>query len=182
MPESRSKTGKLPPIDVSLTTIPIAGLLVDVYGLKELLSGVPITCLWLLHPRTYTKAQMRDIASLAISTWTRYDPELKQDCGLLALAFDMPNHGSRTVIEKGNNTWDEGNSNYAMDMLGMIKRAGQDLAVLLDLIEGFLMRGPIERHISLGWSLGGHVSWGTWFSEPRIEAGVVILGCLDFIG
>ena len=182
MAENRSSDNTMPSFDVSTTTIPIAGLFVDVYGLEELPPRARITCLWLLHPRTYTRAQMRDIASRAISTWTKCSPALSKNRGLLALAFDMPNHGSRMVSDKGNNTWDQGNVNHAMDMLGMIKRANQDLSVLLDLIEGYLMRGPIERHISLGWSLGGHVSWGAWFSEQRIDAAVVILGCPNFVG
>lgn len=165
-----------------MTTIPIAGLLVDVYGLKELPIGVPITCLWLLHPRTYTRTAMQDIASRAITTWKKYSSALSRDRDLLALAFDMPNHGSRMVSEEGNMAWDEGNTTHGMDMLGMIKRATQDLGVLLDLIDGYVMRGPIERHIALGWSLGGHVAWGAWFSEPRIDAAVVMLGCPNYVG
>ncbi|KAJ4359028.1 hypothetical protein N0V85_009488 [Neurospora sp. IMI 360204] len=49
---------------ISLKTIPMAGLLVDVYGLDELPASVSrVSCLWLHHQRTRNKDHMRDIAA-----------------------------------------------------------------------------------------------------------------------
>lgn len=36
-------------------------------------------------------------------------------------------------------------------------------------------------HIVLGVSLGGHAAWQCLLAEPRISAGVVIIGCPDYV-
>lgn len=40
----------------------------------------------------------------------------------------------------------------------------------------------IDQHLVLGVSLGGHSAWQTMFREERVEAGVVIIGCPDYMG
>ncbi|PMB72157.1 hypothetical protein BM221_002257 [Beauveria bassiana] len=168
---------------VSRHTIPMAGLLVDVYGLDELSadrSALPTTCLWLLHPRTRDRSQMADIAARAVAAWhadTASSPRGRQ---LVALAFDMPNHGTRLVSATANEAWDRGNATHAVDMLGMVKGAVADMAGLMDLVEAYLgVRA--DAHACLGWSLGGHSAWQAWMGEDRIDAAVVIVGCPDFI-
>lgn len=125
---------------------------------------------------------MGDVARRTLDAWQRHGAALRQQRGLLALAFDLPNHGTRMVNVAGNLSWDEGNENHALDMIGMVKGAKQDLAILMDLIEGYLGRGRVERHMALGWSLGGHSVWQAWFDEERLDAAVVVVGCPDFIG
>ena len=69
-PKPYATRGLPPPPAVSMRTIPMAGLLVDVYGLDELPSpSIPITCLWLLHPRTRERSRMSDIAARTIAAW-----------------------------------------------------------------------------------------------------------------
>ncbi|KAL7892157.1 hypothetical protein HDV63DRAFT_176975 [Trichoderma sp. SZMC 28014] len=169
--------GLPPPPDVSLTTMPMAGLLVDVYGLQELpASTAPTTCLWLLHPRTRTRASMNDIAKRAVHSWNQKG----QARGLVALAFDMPNHGTRMVSAKANLAWDEGegNENHGIDMFGLVKGGMRTMSGLMDQVGSYLER-EVDAHVCLGWSLGGHAVWQAWFGEERIDAGVAIVGCPD---
>ncbi|RFU77232.1 hypothetical protein TARUN_5013 [Trichoderma arundinaceum] len=174
--------GLPPPPDVSVTTKPMTGLLVDVYGLEELpASPAPVTCLWLLHPRTRDRGIMHDIARRAVHSWNQRTA--KQGRGLVALVFDMPNHGTRTVSEVANLAWDEGRGNeqHAIDMFGFVKAGVGDMSGLMDHVGGYLGR-EVDAHVCLGWSLGGHAAWQAWFGEERIDAAVVIVGCPDLAG
>lgn len=174
-------TPGLPPApDVSMTTVPMAGHLVDVLGLSELpaSASVPVTCLWLLHPRTRTRERMHDIAKRTLSAWHSHAGAASR--GLIALTFDMPNHGVRVVSQEANLTWDQGNETHALDMMGMIKGGSGEMASLMDLVAGYLKR-EVEAHVCLGWSLGGHSAWQAWVGEDRIDAAVVIIGCPDFM-
>ncbi|CAM1500558.1 Fc.00g097200.m01.CDS01 [Cosmosporella sp. VM-42] len=179
MADGYATKGLPPPPSISKTTIPMAGLLVDVYGLDELPAGVLVDCLWLLHPRTRTRARMSDIACRTIAAWNVHPSSSSR--GLIALAFDMPNHGTRHIGEKSTLAWDGGNDNHAIDMMAMVKGGVSDMSGLMDLVEGYLGR-RVDRHACLGWSLGGHSAWQAWFGEKRIEAAVVIVGCPDFMG
>lgn len=179
--------GLPPPPSVSKRTIPMAGLLVDVYGLDELSSAgnktaLPVTCVWLLHPRTWDRARMLDIASRTIAAWhDESNAPARASRGVVALAFDMPNHGTRLVSRVANEAWDKGNETHAIDMLGMVKGAVTDMAGLMDLVEGYLGVGKVDAHVCLGWSLGGHSAWQAWIGEDRIDAAVVVVGCPDFM-
>ncbi|OAA39406.1 hypothetical protein NOR_06244 [Metarhizium rileyi] len=174
-----SPKGLDPAPSISSTTIPMAGLLVDVYGLDELASpSVPLTCLWLLHPRTRTRARMQDIARRTVHAWHLSDCCTSR--GLVALSFDMPNHGTRLVSELANHAWDKGNEKHAIDMAGIVKGGVSDMSGLMDLVAGYLGR-EVDAHVCLGWSLGGHSAWWSWFGEDRIDAAVVIVGCPDYL-
>lgn len=173
--------GLPPPPEVSMATIPMAGLLVDVYGLNELppSPSAPTTCLWLLHPRTRTRTRMRDIASRVLHAYHQTPSASRR--GLIALTFDMPNHGSRLVSEKANGAWRAGNEAHAIDMLSMVKGGRADMSGLIDVVGGYVGR-RVDGHVCLGWSLGGHAVWEAWIGESRIDAAVVIVGCPDMMG
>jgi hypothetical protein len=180
--------GLPPPPDVSIKTIPMAGLLVDVYGLDELSAvsaSAPISCLWLLHPRNRTRARMGDIAKRTVHAYNEHlkqqSDEPAQSRGLIALAFDMPNHGTRLVSDQANLAWDRGNETHAIDMLGMVKGSRADMSGLMDVVSGYIGR-EVDGHVVLGWSLGGHAAWQAWIGEPRIDAAVAVVGCPDFMG
>ncbi|PTB68501.1 hypothetical protein BBK36DRAFT_1156762 [Trichoderma citrinoviride] len=189
--------GLPPPPNVSVTTKPMAGLLVDVYGLEELPPApAPVTCLWLLHPRTRARGIMHDIARRAVYAWNQsqqsslskqqqqqQQQQQHSQRGLVALVFDMPNHGSRTVSALANGAWDEGNEQHAMDMLGFVRAGAADVSLLMDQVGGYLGRGQeVDGHVCLGWSLGGHAAWESWFAEERVDAAVVVVGCPDLAG
>ncbi|KAK3308949.1 uncharacterized protein B0T15DRAFT_123852 [Chaetomium strumarium] len=191
----------LPPAPpISLRTMQMAGLLVDVYGLSELPpTATHISCLWLHHPRTKSKETMGDFAARCVAAWysnssapgpaaggaaAQQGPGSR---GLVALAYDQRNHGSRAVDEKANGSWREGNAMHAVDMFGVIAGMVADQRVLLDLVEGYLLhddtegKRTIDQHLALGVSLGGHSVWQLMFAEPRVTAGVVVIGCPDYM-
>jgi hypothetical protein len=61
-----------------------------------------------------------------------------------------------------------------------------DCGIIRDLVEGYLFpnaegKRKIDQHLALGVSLGGHSVWQLMFAEPRVEAGVVVIGCPDYI-
>ena len=115
-----------PPPPISLTTLQMAGLLVDVHGLSDLpASATHISCLWLHHPRTRSKAYMADIAARCIGAWNSSQQAQGKvgggRRGLVALAYDQRNHGGRVVDERANGAWREGNGMHAVDMFGVVQ-------------------------------------------------------------
>lgn len=100
---------------ISLKTIHIAGILTDIYGLEELSGSCKkVSCLWLLHPRLQEKAVMSNLASRCITDWNQH--ESSGSVGLIAVAFDQRNHGSRLVKSISNEAWRQGNVFHAQDM------------------------------------------------------------------
>ena len=164
-----------PPPPISCRTLHMAGLQVDVYGLEELApSATRVSCLWLHHPRTRSRAYMADFAARCVGAWNNknnnsnnfnfFDVSNEQkegkeidddddgggggdgddgkkkrrgaargsaDRGLVALAYDQRNHGSRLVDEKANGSWREGNAMHAVDMFGVVQGMVADQKVLL---------------------------------------------------
>lgn len=80
-----------------------------------------------------------------------------------------------------------------------------DTSHLMDAIEGYLFGngyGPgvvstssssssaqqqqqpreiIDQHLVLGVSLGGHSTWQIMFADPRVTAGIAVIGCPDYM-
>lgn len=172
---------------VSAQTFTIAGILVTVHGLAELPSHVSsVACLWLLHPRLQKRETMAPIASQVVSTWnarissgTTSSPK-----GLIAVAFDQRNHGSRLVDALHNEAWRQGNPRHAQDMFSCYHGTATDCSHLIDHLESYIFHTPtsptITTHLALGISLGGHATWHCLLSDPRITAGVVGIGCPDY--
>ncbi|KAK1995739.1 hypothetical protein LX36DRAFT_712914 [Colletotrichum falcatum] len=192
-----------PPPDVSKTTLPMSGLLCDVYGLEELVKrrASAVSCLWLHHPRLRAKEDMGDFASRVIARWEEMSSSAGGNGGggggggsraLIAVAFDQQNHGTRTVSPTASDSWREGNATHALDMWAMVSGMVGDTTALIDVVEGYLKlelarRGAdeewkMDQHLVLGVSLGGHSAWQTMFREDRVSAGVIIIGCPDYMG
>ncbi|KAJ0159051.1 hypothetical protein CTA2_10398 [Colletotrichum tanaceti] len=190
---------------VSKTTLPMSGLLCDVYGLEELVAkqASTVSCLWLHHPRLRAKEDMADFACRVISQWEQTSSASESAPGtgdaagggggraLIAVAFDQQNHGTRTVSSTASDSWREGNATHALDMWAMVSGMVSDTTALIDVVEGYLKlelarRGAgaewaMDQHLVLGVSLGGHSAWQTMFREERVSAGVVIIGCPDYM-
>ncbi|KAI1177749.1 hypothetical protein F4777DRAFT_191967 [Nemania sp. FL0916] len=184
---------------VSMTTLLVAGLLVDVYGLDELQpSATAVTCLWLHHPRLRRKEDMAAIANETVSAFhglaTSSASATPTTRGLIAVAFDQRNHGSRLVHDIGNQAWRQGNPRHAQDMFTTVSGTVSDTVHLMDVLEAYLFGagdGPglspeapsrrIDSHMVLGVSLGGHSAWQLLFADPRVTAGVVVIGCPDYM-
>lgn len=105
---------------VSRTIYYIAGIRTTVYGLEELPKDVSdLACLWLLHPRLATDERMAPIASKSVSHWNETRGASRR--GLIAIAFDQRNHGSRKIDELSNETWRKGNARHAQDMFSIYR-------------------------------------------------------------
>jgi len=99
---------------VSVKTIHIgSGILGDIYGLEELPKSCnSVACLWLLHGRNNTKEWMKHIATSCLLGWQKRQPSTS-NVGLIAIAFDQRNHGTRLVHQAANGSWREGNETHA---------------------------------------------------------------------
>jgi hypothetical protein len=75
------------PPAVSVKTIAVTGIMVDVYGLEELPSNLThVSVLWLHNPRLGTKARMAFMAQRAVSEHNA-SKQAGSTRGLLAAAF-----------------------------------------------------------------------------------------------
>ncbi|KAE8144870.1 hypothetical protein BDV25DRAFT_145189 [Aspergillus avenaceus] len=176
---------------VSEKTYPIAGILVTVFGLEELPSHVSeVACLWLLHPRLATKERMSGFATAAITDWNiraktdSHDDSNLSAKGLIAIAFDQRNHGTRLVEPLANEAWRQGNPRHAQDMFSIFQGTARDVSLLLDYLPSYVFPDSGRRvckNLVLGVSLGGHAAWSCILHEPRVSAGVVIIGCPDYV-
>jgi pimeloyl-ACP methyl ester carboxylesterase len=173
---------------VSSQTYTIAGILVTVHGLSELPPSTgSVACLWLLHPRLLSKEAMAPVAGQVISAWNariHNGKAGKHPKGLIAVAFDQRNHGSRQVDKLHNEAWRQGNPRHAQDMFSCYHGTATDTSHLMNHLESYIFTGRtspyISTHLALGISLGGHATWHCLLSEPRITAGVVGIGCPDY--
>ena len=60
----------------------------------------------------------------------------------------------------------------------------RDTSLLMDYLASFIFphgEPVISENLVLGVSLGGHAAWSCLLHEPRITAGVVIIGCPDYL-
>ncbi|OJJ61647.1 hypothetical protein ASPSYDRAFT_88183 [Aspergillus sydowii CBS 593.65] len=175
--------------NISRKNFPVAGIQTAVFGLDELppqASG--IACLWLLHPRLATQERMVPIATAVIKDWNKriQDGQTgsgKPVKGLIAVAFDQRNHGTRLVDPLCNEAWRQGNPRHAQDMFSVFQGTARDTSLLIDYLPAFVFPKSdrqITENLVLGVSLGGHAAWSCILHEPRITAGVVIIGCPDY--
>ena len=66
----------------------------------------------------------------------------------------------------------------------MTEGTASDVSLLIDYLPAYVFPKS-ERYITsnlvLGVSLGGHAAWSCILHEPRIQGGVVIIGCPDYV-
>lgn len=144
-----------------------------------------VSVLWLHHARGRQRQDMADIAARAIGAWQEVRRQAittaqatgetgrdvkKASRGLIAVAFDQRNHGTRAVSEqvaaaaaasdtdgKGqaavneysaatqarvtNAAWRSGNPWHAQDMFGVVAGCVVDTSLLMDALEGYVDLG-----------------------------------------
>ncbi|GAB7355617.1 hypothetical protein MBLNU459_g6341t1 [Dothideomycetes sp. NU459] len=177
------------PSNISAKTYHIAGVLTTVYGLEELPNVQDVACLWLLHPRLQKHDIMAPVAAAAINAWNeRLQKSRSQSAspapkGLIAVSFDQRNHGTRQVDKLANESWKAGNPRHAPDMFSIFHGTAQDTSLLMDYLSSYIFptnSHSLTSHLVLGVSLGGHAAWHCLLQEPRITAGIVVIGCPDY--
>jgi pimeloyl-ACP methyl ester carboxylesterase len=65
-------------------------------------------------------------------------------------------------------------------MFNLYSGTAFDVSHLLDHLPSYLPF-KIDEHICGGVSLGGHATWVILLNEPRIKAGMVVIGCPDYV-
>ncbi|OKL63464.1 hypothetical protein UA08_02079 [Talaromyces atroroseus] len=177
-----------PSSPLSAETFHIAGILTTVFGLAEIPPDASeIVCLWLLHPRQDSQKDMVGLATAIVHDY--YDRRKKSSAnskqkGFIAVAFDARNHGTREIDPMANQAWKSGNENHAPDMFSVYFGTAQDTSTLIDFLPAYIFPNSersISGHFALGVSLGGHATWLCLLHEPRITAGVVVVGAPDFV-
>lgn len=159
----------------------IAGLLTTAYGLEELPQHPDdITAFWLLHGRGDTQDSMAYVAAALIEAWNS-KRRRHSDKGLICISFDQRNHGSRLIENDNNVSWKQGNPTHGQDMFSTYCGTAHDLSLLITQLPIYLPEIKVSDHICGGVSLGGHATWLALMKEPRISAGMVIVGCPDYV-
>ena len=164
---------------VSWRRINITGLLVTLYGIEELPNQPDeIVCLWLLHGRGDTQDSMGYTAAALLNAWnSKRKPGQKS---LICVCFDQRNHGSRMLDNLSNVSWKQGNPTHGPDMFNLYSGTALDVSLLITHLPSYI-HFKISQHICGGVSLGGHATWQLLLNEPRIRAGIVIVGTPDYV-
>ena len=128
---------------------------------------------------------MAPVGASIIHDWNQRRKLSGSNKGLIAVAFDQRNHGSREVDKLANQAWIHGNPNHAQDMFSIFHGTAIDTSLLMDHLGSYIFSKQaepvIEQHFVMGISLGGHAAWQVLFHEPRVSAAVVIIGCPDYM-
>ncbi len=79
---------------------------------------------------------MADIASRCVTTWNDkvahgVEGAASAERGLIALAFDQRNHGTRLVHKPANESWRGGNATHAQDMFSVMAGTVSDNILLM---------------------------------------------------
>ncbi|KAK3062513.1 hypothetical protein LTS18_003914 [Coniosporium uncinatum] len=129
---------------------------------------------------------MAPIAAHTITAWNKRISEGragKSSKGLIAVAFDQRNHGSREVDKLANEAWRQGNERHAIDMYSVYQGTAMDTSLLINHLESYTFPTHTYRittHLVLGISLGAHAAWHCLLQDPRISAAAIIVGCPDY--
>ncbi|KXS96645.1 hypothetical protein AC578_6913 [Pseudocercospora eumusae] len=166
---------------VSWQRLDVGGILTTIYGMDELPQHPEsITAFWLLHGRGDTQDSMAYTAAAFLEAWHKKREQIGSRKGLICICFDQRNHGSRMIENDHNLSWKQGNPQHAQHMFATYSGTAHDLSLLITHIESQLVF-KIHDHVVGGVSLGGHASWVALMKEPRITAGMIVVGCPDYV-
>lgn len=107
--------------------------------------------------------------------------EAAQGAGMVALTFDMPNHGARCADKAINADWGESRL-YASTMYSQMLQCSRDCSTLLDVLPSFFgERFHDARYAIVGISLGARATLVHLVEDPRIKAAVLMAGTADYL-
>jgi len=174
-------------MSIAKQTVPVGGLTVHVYSHSDVDPATPVTILFLLHGRLGRAEGIEWVVHSTLQSVQERRTEASQGAqDLLIVTFDQRNHGSRLVSELANEAWGKNafNERHAIDMYAIYSGTSRDVSYLIDFLPAYLFPSG-ERRIAQwlvgGISLGGHASWLTLRTEPRVKLGIPIIGCPDFL-
>jgi len=167
----------------------IAGLSIDVFfDPTSIGSPVPISAFFLLHGRLSSSESIQPIAESLVRLTSKTGDSQSSRQDLIVITFDHRNHGTRLSDPQANNGWskdgEKNNDRHAIDMYSIQTGTARDITFLIDFLPAYLYPSD-ERTISTwgvaGISLGGHSTWISLSSDPRVKIGIPIIGCPDFL-
>jgi len=103
---------------------------------------------------------------------------ISQKKALISIAFDQRNHGTRVVDKAKNGGWES--PTHVIDMYSTQLGTTHDISYLIDLLPAVLGKRPLSYGV-VGVSLGGHVTLLSMANEKRVNFGVSIIGCGDYL-
>ncbi|KAK9483391.1 Alpha/Beta hydrolase protein [Lipomyces starkeyi] len=162
----------------SETTVNIAGILVHLYGVKELTPEQAKTTTVLFHAHGRTRSY-KDAEAVAHQLLYSLGKKGHTN-GLVVATFDNRNHGIRKVDDLSIHSWTDGNAKHGQDMLSMVDGIAIDIQTVMTYLESYVGDLFTPTHfIASGVSLGGHVTWNLLASDSRIQIAIPIVGCPD---
>ena len=150
--------------------------------LKKVIGGIPVYCflptnttkidagIIMCHGREQTSQQYFHLANELLVKFTN----------IAVFVFDQRNHGERCISNIQNTSWKDGNNSHALDMYSLIYGNSNDISYLIDTIP-ISINITIKTWGSIGISLGGHSILMAVCHEPRLEIGISIIGCGDYL-
>lgn len=182
--------------------VQIAGINTHVYGVDRAVKQALATSssksqkdnhwvvLHLVHPRTRDYTYTERMAHRVLDSYYKTANADGSLPPLLAVTFDLRNHGERKVSEKANEDWAHGNLTHAQDMVSGILGTAQDVNLIMDFFPAYLgplvtQRGstaakdvvvPVQVvNVVSGVSQGGHVTWQV-AATGKVVAAIPIIG------
>lgn len=142
---------------------------------------IPVHVLYLLHHRSgdysYTEALAQRILGHVGKT------------PIIAVTFDLRNHGARTIDDARNDSWNSGNETHAVDMLSCIQGNVNDLKLIVDYLPSYLDLDAFKKdvdqkvvfkNIVAGYSLGAHAAIRFASQHPSLVSIInPNVGCYD---
>ncbi|KAF5327059.1 hypothetical protein D9619_004615 [Psilocybe cf. subviscida] len=168
-------------MSVQVQSLNIGGIRVQVFLPSKLSASVAV--LFLLHGR---HGSAKDVEQNAQELIEQVNGHGKKGKSLCIVTLNHRNHGERTVIAESNNAWSEEPANWrhALDMYSIQLGTTRDVSHLIDFLPAYLF--PQNEHTIDAWgiagiSLGGHSTWLGLANDPRLELGIPIIGCPDYL-
>ncbi|KAI9594117.1 Alpha/Beta hydrolase protein [Syncephalis fuscata] len=176
--------------DIISSSVHFCGLELDVYGISNTLSALgllPKTAIQSNGNTTNIKAidvlifihgreQSKKVIIKACKALAAAGNISESTGSLLVLAFDLPNHGERLTSSFRNYSWAQGNIDHGLDMWGCISLALGEIKTIISLFPTALAK-PVRRWAVGGISLGGHITSLALAEDPRINMGIIAIGC-----
>jgi len=167
---------------ISKQIVVIAGITVNVCSYIPLEErGRPLAVLFLLHGRHGSTKEVERVVNDVLVHAQSQGPSERD---LVVVTFDHRNHGTRVVNRIANDDWTAHNERHALDMYAIQMGTASDVSFLIDFLPPYLFpSGEREVHewMLSGISLGGHSTWIVLRDEPRVNIGVPIIGCPEYL-
>ncbi|KAI8592472.1 Alpha/Beta hydrolase protein [Geranomyces variabilis] len=160
------------------TQLVLGGLEVFIFGaVPAPRTGASTSAVFFLHGR---HSSARESFAVCQDLHSQLSTLLAPNPAPLVITFDQRNHGTRLVDPARNGAWKDGNTTHAMDMYSLQWGTAVDVSTLIDTLP-MALAVDVSAWGVCGISLGGHATLLALANEPRLECGVAIIGCGDYL-